>query len=184
MQVYLQKNQSGESFYRNLFDVLFSCHACLCDSMSIHHPITQSVVVCLAAVSGIVLNNNSENYLIFSIAIFIGHLSNNWLYYMFTAGFAKNNRYHMKPIPSVLLFHPCLQLADLLLSNYLAEIKIEGSAISSFVAVSILQELRLELRVIQTRIYEYYKVALESIADVLPYFPDGHFAGRVNGLQI
>ena len=103
---------------------------------------------------------------------------------MFTAGFVKNNRYHMKPIPSVLLFHPCLQLADLLLSNYLAEIKIEGSAISSFVAVSILLELRLELKVIQTRIYEDYKVALGSIADVLPYFPDGHFAGRVNGLQI
>ena len=101
--------------------------------------------------------------------------------YIFTAEY---NRYHMKPIPSVLLFHPCLQLADLLLSDYLAEIKIEGSAISSFVAVSILQELRLELKVIQTRIYEDYKKALESIADVLPYFPDGHFAGRVNGLQI
>ena len=79
---------------------------------------------------------------------------------------------------------PCLQLAELLLSNYLAEIKIEGSAISSFVAMSVLQELRLEMKAIQTSIYNDYKVALESTAEVLPYFPDGHFAGRVNGLQI
>ena len=78
----------------------------------------------------------------------------------------------MYTIPSVAFFPPCLQLADLLLSIYLAKIKIEGSAISSFVAVSVLQELRLELKVIQTGMYEDYKVALESIADVLPYFPD------------
>ena len=47
-----------------------------------------------------------------------------------------------------------------------------------------MQQLRLEIKAIQDSFYSDYKVALDSIAIVLPYFAKGHFTGRVNGLQI
>ena len=77
-----------------------------------------------------------------------------------------------------------LQLAKVMLSQFLTKTQTEIDIFGTYLDIAVLQGLRIELAAIQNSWKEDYLAALDSIAAVRPYFPPDHFINRIRDLLI